>query len=55
MPPSRFQKRKGSILAVPGTRDGRIDGNYVTKFHEKLAELEGAGRGFLLKKEKSQG
>jgi len=55
VPPSRFQKRKGSILAVPGTRDGRIDGNYVTKFHEKLAELEGAGRGFLLKKEKSQG
>ncbi len=52
MPPSRFQKRKGSILAVPGSRDGRIDGNYATKFHQKLAEMERAGSGFLLKKEK---
>jgi len=34
VPPSRFQKRKGSIYAVPGSRDGRVDSNYQTKFHE---------------------
>jgi hypothetical protein len=37
-PPSRFQKRKGSIFAVPGSRDGHVDRNYATKFHEKHAE-----------------
>jgi len=38
VPPSRFQKRKGSIYAVPGSRDGHIDSNYAAKFHEKHAE-----------------
>jgi len=39
VPPSRFQKRKGSIYAVPSSRDGHVDSNYNTKFHEKHAEL----------------
>ena len=39
VPPSRFQKRKGSIYAVPSSRDGHIDSNYNTKFHEKHKEL----------------
>ncbi|KAK0629948.1 hypothetical protein B0T17DRAFT_487560 [Bombardia bombarda] len=38
VPPSRFQKRKGSIYAVPSSRDGHIDSNYAAKFHEKHAE-----------------
>ena len=38
VPPSRFQKRKGSIYATPGSRDGHIDLNTQTKFHEKHAE-----------------
>ncbi|KAK3318581.1 hypothetical protein B0H66DRAFT_533085 [Apodospora peruviana] len=38
VPPSRFQKRKGSIYAVPSSRDGHIDSNYASKFHEKHAE-----------------
>jgi hypothetical protein len=38
VPPSRFQKRKGSIYAVPHSRDGKIDSNYPTKYFEKLAE-----------------
>lgn len=38
VPPSRFQKRKGSIYAVPGSRDGHVDSNYAAKFHEKHAE-----------------
>lgn len=39
VPPSRFQKRKGSIYAVPSSRDGHVDSNYNTKFHEKHKEL----------------
>ena len=39
VPPSRFQKRKGSIYAVPSSRDGHVDSNYNTKFHEKHREL----------------
>lgn len=39
VPPSRFQKRKGSIYAVPSSRDGHIDSNYNHKFHEKHKEL----------------
>lgn len=39
VPPSRFQKRKGSIYAVPGSRDGHVDSNYSAKFHEKHKEL----------------
>ncbi|KAJ4416083.1 hypothetical protein N0V85_002427 [Neurospora sp. IMI 360204] len=38
VPPSRFQKRKGSIYAVPKTRDGHIDDNYATAFHQKHME-----------------
>ncbi|CAK7218437.1 hypothetical protein SCUCBS95973_003483 [Sporothrix curviconia] len=39
VPPSRFQKRKGSIYSTPGSRDGHVDNNYATKFHAKHAEL----------------
>ncbi|KAK3390883.1 hypothetical protein B0H63DRAFT_520091 [Podospora didyma] len=38
VPPSRFQKRKGSIYAVPGSRDGHVDSNYAAKFHELHSE-----------------
>lgn len=56
MPPSRFQKRKGSIYAVPGSRDGRTDNNreIAARFWKKLAEMDQSGRGFFLKKEKFQ-
>ena len=40
-PPSRFQKRKGSIYATPGSRDGHVDRNYADKYHAKLAEMTG--------------
>ncbi|EGS21527.1 uncharacterized protein CTHT_0033870 [Thermochaetoides thermophila DSM 1495] len=39
VPPSRFQKRKGSIFGVPSSRDGRIDRNYAAEYYEKLAEM----------------
>jgi hypothetical protein len=39
VPPSRFQKRKGSIYAVPHSRDGKIDSNYQARYFEKLAEM----------------
>ncbi len=54
VPPSRFQKRKGSIYAVPNSRDGRVDKEYAANFCKKLAEMEGEGKGFLLKKEMLQ-
>ncbi|KAL2206668.1 hypothetical protein CC79DRAFT_1370081 [Sarocladium strictum] len=38
-PPSRFQKRKGSIYATPSSRDGHIDRNYADKYHAKIAEM----------------
>ncbi|OLN97326.1 hypothetical protein CCHL11_01114 [Colletotrichum chlorophyti] len=38
VPPSRFQKRKGSIYATPGSRDGHVDRNYAHGFHEKHTE-----------------
>ncbi|CCC11089.1 hypothetical protein SMACR_03796 [Sordaria macrospora] len=38
VPPSRFQKRKGSIYAVPKTRDGHVDTNYAHAFHQKHME-----------------
>ncbi|KAL2140092.1 hypothetical protein VTI28DRAFT_4272 [Corynascus sepedonium] len=41
VPPSRFQKRRGSIYAVPSSRDGKIDSNYPTKYFEKLAQMVG--------------
>ncbi|KKP07644.1 hypothetical protein THAR02_00319 [Trichoderma harzianum] len=41
VPPSRFQKRKGSIYATPGSRDGHVDKNYAEKYHAKIAEMKG--------------
>ena len=43
-PPSRFQKRKGSIYATPGSRDGHVDRNYADKYHAKLAEMKGGSK-----------
>jgi hypothetical protein len=37
VPPSRFQKRKGSIYATPGSRDGHV-GREDEEFHRKLEE-----------------
>ncbi|PHH66322.1 hypothetical protein CDD82_1568 [Ophiocordyceps australis] len=42
VPPSRFQKRKGSIYATPNSRDGHIDRNYADKYHAKIAQMKGA-------------
>jgi hypothetical protein len=39
VPPSRFQKRKGSIYATPSSRDGHVDKNYADKYHAKIAEM----------------
>jgi hypothetical protein len=39
VPPSRFQKRKGSIYATPSSRDGHIDRNYNEKYHAKVNEM----------------
>ncbi|KAM7204435.1 hypothetical protein V8F20_003551 [Naviculisporaceae sp. PSN 640] len=50
VPPSRFQKRKGSIYSVPGSRDGHVDRNYNAKFHEKHGSLFGAATGETAKK-----
>ncbi|KAH6989426.1 hypothetical protein BGZ61DRAFT_532875 [Ilyonectria robusta] len=41
VPPSRFQKRKGSIYATQSSRDGHIDKNYHEKYHAKIAEMNG--------------
>ncbi|KAI5457221.1 hypothetical protein BGZ63DRAFT_428633 [Mariannaea sp. PMI_226] len=41
VPPSRFQKRKGSIYATPNSRDGHIDRNYQERYHAKIAEMTG--------------
>ncbi len=38
VPPSRFQKRKGSIYSTPNSRDGQVDNNYAAKFHAKHSE-----------------
>jgi len=38
VPPSRFQKREGSIYATPGSRDGHVERNTQTAYHEKLKE-----------------
>lgn len=40
VPPSRFQKRKGSIYATPSSRDGHVDRNYQDKYHAKIAEMK---------------
>ncbi|KAM3511151.1 hypothetical protein MY11210_005202 [Beauveria gryllotalpidicola] len=39
VPPSRFQKPKGSIYATPSSRDGHVDRNYQKKYHAKIAEM----------------
>lgn len=38
VPPSQFQKRKGSVYATPGSRDGHVDSGKVRdkSFHQKL-------------------
>lgn len=38
VPPSRFQKREGSIYATQASRDGRVDKNAHVAFDEKLKE-----------------
>jgi hypothetical protein len=38
VPPSRFQKREGSIYATQGSRDGRVEKNLQSKYLEKLKE-----------------
>ncbi|SPJ85420.1 uncharacterized protein FTOL_11201 [Fusarium torulosum] len=38
VPPSRFQKRKGSIYATPGSRDGHVDRNHQDKYWSKMTE-----------------
>jgi len=45
-PPSRFQQRKGSVYATPGSRDGRVDKNYDrdAAYHAKLAEKGWSGK-----------
>jgi len=35
VPPSRFQKREGSITATPNSRDGHIDKNKLKAFADK--------------------
>jgi len=44
-PPSRFQQRKGSVYATPGSRDGHVDKNYArdAKFHELVEKKYGSG------------
>jgi len=45
-PPSRFQQRKGSVYATPGSRDGHVDKNYArdAKFHELVDKKYGSGK-----------
>jgi hypothetical protein len=38
VPPSRFQKREGSIYATPGSRDGHVERNTQHAFTAKLKE-----------------
>ncbi len=40
VPPSQFQKRKGSLYATPGSRDAHIDSDKGRdkNFHDKLKE-----------------
>lgn len=45
VPPSRFQKRKGSIYATPSSRDGHVDKNYAEKYHAKIAEMKAGKAG----------
>ncbi|KAF1810489.1 hypothetical protein P152DRAFT_460622 [Eremomyces bilateralis CBS 781.70] len=39
VPPSQFQRRKGSIYATPGSRDGHVKGSERDKaYFDKLKE-----------------
>jgi len=39
VPPSRFQRREGSLFSTPGSRDGHVKGADRDKaYHEKLKE-----------------
>ena len=39
VPPSRFQRREGSIYATPGSRDGHVKGSKRDQaYHDKLKE-----------------
>ncbi|KAI9845290.1 MAG: hypothetical protein M1838_001790 [Thelocarpon superellum] len=38
VPPSRFQKREGSLYATPGSRDGHVSKNTQHAYAEKLKE-----------------
>ncbi|KAI9800296.1 MAG: hypothetical protein M1833_003410 [Piccolia ochrophora] len=38
VPPSRFQKREGSIYATPGSRDGHVGKNKQQGYKDKLKE-----------------
>ncbi|KAF2019952.1 hypothetical protein BU24DRAFT_419558 [Aaosphaeria arxii CBS 175.79] len=39
VPPSQFQRRKGSIYATPSSRDGHVKGSDRDKaYHDKLKE-----------------
>ncbi|KAI9736368.1 MAG: hypothetical protein M1818_006101 [Claussenomyces sp. TS43310] len=38
VPPSQFQKRKGSIYATQGSRDGHVDRNLQNAYLDKLKE-----------------
>ncbi|KAI1074633.1 hypothetical protein F5B20DRAFT_431640 [Whalleya microplaca] len=49
-PPSRFQKRKGSIYATPSSRDGHVERNRDAvedfhKAHSKRWSISGHGSG----------
>ncbi|MCJ1375291.1 hypothetical protein MMC20_006526 [Loxospora ochrophaea] len=45
VPPSRFQKREGSIFSTPGSRDGHVEKgrDRDQEYHEKLKEKKKAG------------
>ena len=51
-PPSRFQQRKGSVYATPGSRDGHTDRTKDRDkvFHDKVKEF---GTGLWGKRRKS--
>jgi len=49
VPPSQFQRRKGSIYSTPNSRDGHVKGSsrdqaYWEKLKEKVRRLVSSGR-----------
>jgi hypothetical protein len=53
VPPSRFQKKEGSIYATPGSRDGHTKGKERDeKYFDKLREK---GWGMRKKESKKEG